>query len=109
LVLENLHCQRGVTCVAVRLFLRPSDTITHTLSGLYKETQAPPDLARAMRESPVVVCGPRILPQLAEKGFRIYNLQRLVCLTATSVEGLANVRVSPLVEAPPHLGLAARY
>ena len=53
---------RGVTCVAVRLFLK----------------KLPRTVADAMQESPVVVCGPRVLSkELAETGFCIYDVQRL--------------------------------
>lgn len=53
---------RGVTCVAVRLFLK----------------ELPGTVADAMQESPVVVCGPRVLSkELAETGFCIYDVQRL--------------------------------
>jgi uncharacterized protein with NAD-binding domain and iron-sulfur cluster len=59
---------RAVTCVAVRLFFRPS--------GL---SLLPPGVSEAMQDSPVAVCGARIgdIPQLAETGFCIYDLQRL--------------------------------
>ena len=61
---------RGVTCVAVRLFFRPSSS---------KSTGLPPVIANAMKDSPVAVCGPNIggIPQLAETGFCIYDMQRL--------------------------------
>lgn len=67
---------RGVTCVAVRLFLKPSPVITTYPNG--QSTQLPPAVANAMRESPAVVCGPRVLSkELAETGFCLYDLQRL--------------------------------
>jgi len=55
---------RGITCVAVRIFLRPEVSVSIT---------------EAMADSPVVVCGPKIggIPQLTETGFCIYDLQRL--------------------------------
>ena len=58
---------RGVTCVAVCLFLKSS-------SG-----QLPTALREAMSETPVVVCGAGIgdIPELSETGFCIYDLQRL--------------------------------
>ena len=61
---------RGVTCVAVRLFLRPWNAEHGALM---------PSIANAMKDSPVVVCGPNIgkIPQLSETGFCIYDLQRL--------------------------------
>lgn len=54
---------RGVTCVAVRLWL----------------SQLPKDVAEAMRDSPVFVCGPQIggAEELDETGFCIYDLSRL--------------------------------
>jgi len=63
---------RGVTCVAVRLFLRPE----------MDENGAPRmihSIAQAMKDSPVVVCGPAVggIPQLSETGFCVYDLQRL--------------------------------
>lgn len=64
---------RGVTCVAVRLFLRPEmDSITGRPTMLTS-------IANAMKDSPVVVCGAAIgnIPQLTETGFCIYDLQRL--------------------------------
>ncbi len=53
---------RGVTCVAVRLFFD-------------RNTFKP--WLRPMTDSPVVVCGPNILPELVETGFCIYDLNRL--------------------------------
>ena len=63
---------RGVTCVAVRLFLRPSASQDGSISML-------PSIEEAMRDSPVVVCGANVgeIPQLSETGFCIYDLQRL--------------------------------
>jgi phytoene dehydrogenase-like protein len=57
---------RGVTCVAVRLFLYPQ-------SAWVK------DIRVAMSDSPVAVCGPRVggISELTETGFCIYDLQRL--------------------------------
>lgn len=57
---------RGVTCIAVRLFLDPR-------SGWVK------DIRTAMSDSPVAVYGPKLggIPQLTETGFCIYDLQRL--------------------------------
>jgi uncharacterized protein with NAD-binding domain and iron-sulfur cluster len=56
---------RGVTCVAVRLF--------------FDSRRAIPFVAEAMKDSPVVVCGPNIggIPELSETGFCIYDLERL--------------------------------
>ena len=61
---------RGVTCVAIRLFFQPSSSSSSLL---------PPGIAEAMTDSPVAVCGPRVggIPELAETGFCIYDLQRL--------------------------------
>ncbi len=53
---------RGVTCVAVRLFF-DRDCLKPWLTP--------------MKDSPVVVCGPNILPELVETGFCIYDLNRL--------------------------------
>ena len=68
---------RGVTCVAVRLFLK-GDKIT---TGLHhgSRTRLAKEIAVAMKESPVVVCGAAIggLTDLAETGFCIYDLQRM--------------------------------
>jgi uncharacterized protein with NAD-binding domain and iron-sulfur cluster len=63
---------RGITCVAVRLFLQPNSSWVS-------------DIRAAMADSPVVVCGPNIggIPQLAETGFCIYDLQRLQDVFAT--------------------------
>lgn len=71
---------RGVTCVAVRLFLQPDSKVTSGLSGgEYDKTQLPPKLANAMKDSPVTVCGPGIggFESLTETGFCIYDLQRM--------------------------------
>lgn len=71
---------RGVTCVAVRLFIRPSRTVTSNLSGgSYSKTQIPADIAHAMVDSPISVCGAGIgnIKELEETGFCIYDLQRM--------------------------------
>lgn len=70
---------RGITCVAVRLFLRPHPVTAGLKGGQYDATQVAPDVAQAMRESPVAVCGPAMgkIPELKETGFCIYDLQRL--------------------------------
>jgi len=71
---------RGVTCVAVRMFLKPHTVVTCGLAGgQYDATLLPSDVAEAMKESPVVVCGAEIgnIPELKETGFCIYDLQRL--------------------------------
>jgi hypothetical protein len=56
---------RGVTCVAVRLFFNTPQMIR--------------SVATVMKDSPVVVCGPRIggIKELTETGFCIYDLERL--------------------------------
>lgn len=77
---QNCNKLRGVTCVAVRLFLKPDPVTSAGLNGgMYASSQLPPRVARAMQDSPVVVCGPRVggLKLLAETGFCIYDLQRL--------------------------------
>lgn len=63
---------RGVTCVAVRFFFRPATSSDGSPELI-------PSIAQAMKDSPVVVCGPNIgsIPQLSETGFCIYDLQRL--------------------------------
>ncbi len=72
---------RGVTCVAVRLFIKPEERATSGLDGgEYKETQLPADLATSMKDSPVAVCGPNPSIRnglLKETGFCIYDLQRM--------------------------------
>jgi uncharacterized protein with NAD-binding domain and iron-sulfur cluster len=67
---ERWDALRAVTCVAVRLFFRPSTADSGFL---------PPGIFEAMKDSPVAVCGARIgnIPQLSETGFCIYDLQRL--------------------------------
>ena len=76
---QGFEKSRGVTCVAVRLFLKPDTTTTDLLGGKHSSTQLPPDMARAMKDTPVVVCGPKIggMPELKEAGFCIYDLQRM--------------------------------
>jgi len=71
---------RGVTCVAVRLFLKPNAFITSDLNGgSHGKTQLPPDVAEAMSDSPITVCGAGIggIEELKETGFCIYDLQRM--------------------------------
>eukprot|EP00966_Prymnesium_polylepis_P225016 5204598-Prymnesium_polylepis.1 len=71
---------RGITCVAVRLFLQPAATRTHGLAGgAHSSTLLPPAVAAAMADSPVVVVGPAVgrLPELTETGFCVYDLQRM--------------------------------
>ena len=71
---------RGVTCVAVRLYLQPSKVTTAGLGGgAHGGTRLPPAVAQAMAASPVVVCGPGVggLPELTETGFCVYDLQRM--------------------------------
>mmetsp|Transcript_5489 Transcript_5489/g.8197 ORF Transcript_5489/g.8197 Transcript_5489/m.8197 type:complete len:700 (-) Transcript_5489:1359-3458(-) len=78
-VVADFDKLRGVTCVAVRLFLKP-DVITSGLSGgQHDSTQLPQKVAEAMKDSPVLVCGAEIgaIPELKEAGFCIYDLQRL--------------------------------
>mmetsp|Transcript_9078 Transcript_9078/g.20516 ORF Transcript_9078/g.20516 Transcript_9078/m.20516 type:complete len:664 (-) Transcript_9078:56-2047(-) len=71
---------RGVTCVAVRLFLKPNPTVSSNLDGgSHDKTQLPPDIAQAMSDSPISVCGAGIggIEELKETGFCIYDLQRM--------------------------------
>ena len=76
---QGFEKSRGVTCVAVRLFLKPGTITRDLLGGKHSSTQLPPDTARAMKDTPVVVCGPEIggIPELKEVGFCIYDLQRM--------------------------------
>ena len=77
---KDFNKLRGVTCVAVRLFIKPNPTITSNLNGgAYDKTQLPPDIAKATRASPVSVCGAGIggMRELEETGFCIYDLQRM--------------------------------
>jgi len=67
----------GVTCVAARIFLTPSPVTDGLLGGTHESTQLPKSWAKAMKDSPVFVCGPKLLPILEEVGFCIYDLQRL--------------------------------
>jgi uncharacterized protein with NAD-binding domain and iron-sulfur cluster len=63
---------RGVTCLALRLFLKPFIQDDGSLI-------LPRGLEKATKDSPVVVCGPRIgsIPDLTETGFCIYDLRRM--------------------------------
>ena len=77
---KNFDKLRGVTCIAVRLFLKPNLTISENLKGgTYSKTQLPPDMAKAMFDSPISVCGAGIgnIPELKETGYCIYDLQRM--------------------------------
>lgn len=77
---KNFDKLRGVTCVAVTLFLNPHHTVSENLKGgSHSKTQLPPDIANAMIASPIAVCGPGIgdIVQLKETGFCIYDLQRM--------------------------------
>jgi uncharacterized protein with NAD-binding domain and iron-sulfur cluster len=71
---------RGVTCVAIRLFIKPNPIITSNLKGgSHDKTQLPPDVAEAMSDSPISVCGAHIggIEELKEAGFCVYDLQRM--------------------------------
>mmetsp|Transcript_12713 Transcript_12713/g.31022 ORF Transcript_12713/g.31022 Transcript_12713/m.31022 type:complete len:683 (+) Transcript_12713:170-2218(+) len=77
---NNFDKLRGVTCVAVRLFIKPNRTMTANLNGgSHNKTQLPPDMAEAMSDSPISVCGAGIgdIEELKETGFCIYDLQRM--------------------------------
>ena len=77
---QNFDKLRGVTCIAVRLFLKPHPTISENLKGgICSKTQLPSDMAKAMIDSPISVCGAGIgnIPELKETGFCIYDLQRM--------------------------------
>ena len=71
---------RGITCVAARLYLRPSGEATTGLrGGAHSATLLPAEVAKAMEDSPVLVVGPGVggIPALAETGFCVYDLQRM--------------------------------
>ena len=72
---------RGVTCVAVRLYLKatPNGRSYGLKGGAHDSTLLPPSVASAMRASPVTVVGPEIgnLDELKETGFCVYDLQRM--------------------------------
>ena len=70
---------RGVTCVAVRVYLQPAPRTSGLLGGSHASTLLPPAVAAAMRASPVTVCGPEIggMAELSEAGFCVYDLQRM--------------------------------
>ena len=77
---ENFDKLRGITCVAVRLFLKPNPSITSNLNGgSHDKTSLPPDMAKAMSDSPISVCGAGIggIDELKESGFCIYDLGRM--------------------------------
>jgi len=60
--------------------MKPNPTITSNLNGgAYDKTQLPPDIANAMRDSPVSVCGAGVggIRELEETGFCIYDIQRM--------------------------------
>ena len=71
---ENYAKLRGITCVSVRIFLKPNLNKIKTNCG---HTELPTAWANAMNDSPVFVCGPNIVSELIETGFCIYDLQRL--------------------------------
>jgi uncharacterized protein with NAD-binding domain and iron-sulfur cluster len=64
-VAKKLQRFRGVTCVAVRLFLDSPTMIS--------------SVAQAMKDSPVVVCGANVggIKELSETGFCIYDVERI--------------------------------
>ena len=71
---------RGITCVAVRLYLRPATQRTAGLQGgAHASTLLPEAVARAMNDSPVVVVGAGVggMAELEETGFCVYDLQRM--------------------------------
>ncbi|KAL7577571.1 hypothetical protein ACA910_015099 [Epithemia clementina (nom. ined.)] len=77
---RNWKQLRGITCVAVRVFV---DTATSKR------------LTESMAESPVLVCGPRIgnIPSLSETGFCIYDLGRLQDEYRVHVDGVGAFEV----------------
>jgi len=71
---------QGVTCVAVRLYLQPAASRTRGLAGgAHDSSLLPPAVTEAMSDSPVTVVGPGVgnIPELAETGFCVYDLQRM--------------------------------
>jgi uncharacterized protein with NAD-binding domain and iron-sulfur cluster len=91
---------RGVTCVAVRLFLKPNPIITTNLSGgSCDKTALSPDIARAMCDSPVAVCGAGIggIEELKETGFCIYDLGRMHDEFSVDIYNEMNVKQSDRV------------
>ena len=80
---------QGITCVSVRIFLEPTITTTSTLLSEEKDNDEkllelsssllPRSLANAMKDSPVLVCGPGMgdIPELYRTGFCIYDLGRM--------------------------------
>ena len=71
---EHFDKLRGITCVAVRLFLKPNPSITSNLNGgSHDKTSLPPDMAKSMSDSPISVCGAGIggIDELKESGFCI--------------------------------------
>jgi len=71
---------RGITCVAVRLYLAPAAVPNRGLrGGTHTSSRLPAAVARAMADSPVLVVGPGVgdLPELLETGFCVYDLERL--------------------------------
>jgi len=77
---------RGITCVAVRLFLK----------------FMPRSLVEAMKDTPVTVCGPKVgnLPLLVETGFCIYDLTRLQdwCGSSSSSPSSSSLEMTAVVE-----------
>ena len=72
---------RGITCVAVRLYLSPhaGGRTGGLKGGAHDSTLLPPAVAEAMRASPVHVVGPEVggMSELKETGFCVYDLQRM--------------------------------
>jgi hypothetical protein len=94
---------RGITCVAVRLYLTPASYRTAGLGGgAFDSTLLPPNAASAMVASPVLVAGPAIggLPELRETGFCVYDLQRLHPELAEGDLAVMEV-IQPLLPPPP--------
>jgi uncharacterized protein with NAD-binding domain and iron-sulfur cluster len=73
---------RGVTCVAVRLYLQPSAAgrTGGLQGGAHDSTLLPREVAEAMRATPVTVVGPEMAKgrsELLEAGYCVYDLQRM--------------------------------
>ena len=80
-IAKNFSKLRGITCVAVRLFLRTSSVTRNLYGGQHDATQLQENYANAMKDSPILVCGENIgkgkFQELKETGFCVYDLQRL--------------------------------
>lgn len=102
---------RGITCVAVRLYLSPASYRTAGLGGgAFDSTLLPAQVASAMVASPVLVAGPAIggLPELRETGFCVYDLQRLHPELASGDLAVLEVTEIAGEHSPPHSVYSSR-